>query len=1089
MAASLTVAGLLATTGAFAESGTVVVRDEFSKLDAERWAATGGRWIAEDGVLTGRGDSDGGNQRLVVRGQRFADFTLEVEMQTTDPGNHGWAVGGIVFRQKRPDDLENCYLLRIRTTGEAEIYCYHGGLWQLVVQSVAKYDCRCWHKVRLVARGAELIVSIDEKPVLQATDSRLNAGSIALMITSDEKRIAAKFRNLQITGTDVQRVEPVLPPYVYKPPPEPVPLPGTKPLTTGDVGSIASQHVEQVIGYFRRRITEARKLRDSRWQPDFASREAYERLIASHRGNCRAMLGLIDCSVRTTDAQSELVAEKKNCRIERITIPMFSGLSARGLLFSPATDGRRPVVIVCADAIEWPEQFASLSGSRTLPVWLGRLLAQDAIVYLPQSIERLHDHPYCKKTNNKDRRMILYRLGYCVGRTMPGLDVQETLAAIDYLAERSDVDPASIGLVGIGQGGMTALFAAALDRRIRAAAIANYFETHDRCSDEPVDRRLPGRLLEFGDAGLAAFIAPRPLWIVHSQGFPTAKRDVTYEARRAAQFYDALNAAGRFTLLPEVAGGDVVAVATSRVGDTLGLPAARGTAVAAAVHVPEDWAKAVRDEHFEERMKYLRDLIEQSEAKREKRWSVTASPASDFKDIQTAMLADYRKLVGHVSTKDTPLRPRTEQALVADRYKAYRVMLDVTEGVELYGNLLVPRNISGRVPAVIAQHGLSGTPEMVTGLGQKADTVYHEFGRHLAEHGYVVFAPLIVHHYPVKAINDQARLADAVGMMRVAVPVAKTQRAIGFLQTLPFVDPERIGYYGLSYGGYSALWIAPLVDRLKVIVPSGHFNDWRSKITADYTATSYLRHPDEDFYNWDVLHRFTHVELITMMSPRPVCIEFGQRDGITTPEWTAYAWKQLTAVRDHLGLADRIELAHYDGVHEIHGVETFDFLDRFLRPERAVGRDGGLLVEHVLDRRPGSHIRGRFWIPSGAKELHGMAVRLSCVGQPGSLGIRLGSAPGKHDLGTAELPPDTAPSSPRNWCSLYVEPQSVRAGQLVYFDIACAHGIAPADHYVFYGPRPLGGKHWGNGFGLSYRVLTDTHQPPQSAKVQRNHSR
>ena len=1084
--ASLTAAALLAVSGASAESGRVLLRDDFSKLEPERWAATGGRWIAEDGVLTGRGDADGDNQRLVIRGRRFTDFTLEVEMQTTDPGSQDWAVGGIVFRQKRPDDLEDCYLFRIRTTGEAEIYCYHGGAWQPVVQSVAKYDCRGWHEVRLEGRGAQLSASIDDKPVLKATDTGLDAGSIALMITSGEQRIAAKFRNLRITGPDQRRVKPVLPPYVHEPPPAPVPLAGTEPLTTRhDVGSIASQHVEQVIGYFRQRITEARKFRDSRWRPDFASHETYQQSIASHRANCRAMLGLVDCGVHAADAKSELVAQSESHRIERITIPMFSGLSARGLLFSPAADGRHPVVIVCADATEWPDEFAGLSGDDPPPAWLGRLLTRGAIVYLPQSIERLHDHPYCKTTNDKDRRMILYRLGYCVGRTMPGLDVQETLAAIDYLAERSDVNPAGIGLVGVGQGGMTALFAAALDRRIRAAAVADYFETHDRCSDEPVDRRLPGRLLEFGDAELAALIAPSPLWIVRSQGSLIAKQDVTHEARRASRFYDGLKAAGQLTLLAEVAGEDVVAVAASRVGDALRLPEVRGTLIAAAVHVAEDRAKAVRDEHFEERIKYLRDLIGQSEAKREKRWQVTARPASDFKDIRVAMLADYQKLVGSVSTKGTPLRPRTELALVADRYKAYRVMLDVTEGVELYGNLLVPKNLSGPVPAVIAQHGLSGTPEMVTGLGQKADTVYHEFGRHLAEHGYVVFAPFIMHRRPTKGLNDQVRLADAAGMMRVAMAVAKTERAIDFLQTLPFVDPERIGYYGLSYGGYSALWIAPLVDRLKVIVPSGHFNDWRSKITADYTATSYLRHPDEDFYNWDVLHRFTHVELITMMAPRPVCIEFGQRDGITTPQWTAYAWKQLTAVRDHLGLADRIELAHYDGVHEIHGVETFDFLDRFLRPERAVGRDGGSLVEHVLDRRPESHIRSRFWIPSGAKELRGIAVRLSRVGQPGSVELRLGSAPGKDDLGAVELPPDAAPSSPRNWCDLRVEPQSVRAGQLVYFEIACAHGTAPADHYVFHGPRPLGGKHWGNGFGLSYRVLTDTHRPPQSARLRR----
>ena len=55
--------------------------------------------------------------------------------------------------------------------------------------------------------------------------------------------------------------------------------------------------------------------------------------------------------------------------------------------------------------------------------------------------------------------------------------------------------------------------------------------------------------------------------------------------------------------------------------------------------------------------------------------------------------------------------------------------------------------------------------------------------------------------------------------------------------------------------------------------------------------------------------------------PRAACVEFGQHDGITTPEWTAYAWKQVVWWRDRPGLSDRISLAHYDGVHEVHAVQ------------------------------------------------------------------------------------------------------------------------------------------------------------------------
>ena len=105
---------------------------------------------------------------------------------------------------------------------------------------------------------------------------------------------------------------------------------------------------------------------------------------------------------------------------------LLPGLTARGLLFSGAGGGRRPLVIVCGDASSSPEQLAGLDppGPRFPPGWLVDLVGRGATVYLPQSVERLMDHPYCQTTNGKDRRAILYRLAYVVGRTVPGLDVR-----------------------------------------------------------------------------------------------------------------------------------------------------------------------------------------------------------------------------------------------------------------------------------------------------------------------------------------------------------------------------------------------------------------------------------------------------------------------------------------------------------------------------------------------------------------------------------------------------------------------------------------------------------------------------------------
>jgi len=872
-------------------------------------------------------------------------------------------------------------------------------------------------------------------------------------------------------------------------------LPGTDVLVPPK--DVVAEQFKQVRDYFLRRIADARKTRDERWRPDVSSVAAYAKWIEPQRWRFRGILGLTAERPTSGKARVETVADVPGCRIERITIPMSDGLSARGLLFSPKTPGRHGVILACPDADRWPEAFSGLSGDGLPPAWLTDLIERNAIVYVPQSIERLQDHPYCKTTNGKDRRWILYRLGYVVGRTMPGLDVQDVMAAMGHLAGRRDVDASRIGIAGIGQGGMTALYVAALDRRVAAVAAADYFQQRDRCWREPVDRRLPGQLLAFGDAELAAMIAPRPLAVVRSLDGGVPEDRVRAESARAAVFYKGISAGERLTFVANATAWNLESQTVSAVANALGLSKPAGPSVDWQVRVPGEKADAIRNKHFEERLAYLRHLIDASDAKRQRRWGITTRDATDFPKVRERMLENHRQLVGQVPDEKTPLNPRTQLVLITDKYKAYRVMLDVVKGVQVYGNLLIPRGIKGRVPAVICQHGLSGTPEMITGLGQDKDTPYHAFGRHLAERGYVVFAPLILHHHPVEHVNEQVRMADAIGMMRIAMPIAKANRVIDFLETQDCVDPKRIGYYGLSYGGYSAIWMAPLLDRLAATVVSGHFNDWRSKITTDQKATSYLRHPDEDFYNWDILHRFTHPELIAMTAPRPACIEFGERDGITTPEWTAYAWKQVVAIRDHLGLTDRIQLAHYDGVHEIHGVETFDFLDRFLMPERPVGRDyeytlraahgpGRInalsqvqtkpLITHILDSRGESWIRGRFWMPTGARELWGMAVKLSRVGHPGTAQVRFGSRPGGNDLGVATIGADSALPLFEHWYELRLPAKPPAARSPVYYELRCATGKAPADHYRVYGPCPIGGRDFPDRFGLSYRVLTDRPQ-------------
>ena len=70
-----------------------------------------------------------------------------------------------------------------------------------------------------------------------------------------------------------------------------------------------------------------------------------------------------------------------------------------------------------------------------------------------------------------------------------------------------------MGVIGYGEGGLLALYNAAADVRMDAAAVCGYFQPREALSAEPIYRNVFGLLEQFGDAELAGLIAPRALCI------------------------------------------------------------------------------------------------------------------------------------------------------------------------------------------------------------------------------------------------------------------------------------------------------------------------------------------------------------------------------------------------------------------------------------------------------------------------------------------------------------------------------------------------------------------------------------------------
>ena len=259
-------------------------------------------------------------------------------------------------------------------------------------------------------------------------------------------------------------------------------------------------------------------------------------------------------------------------------------------------------------------------------------------------------------------------------------------------------------------------------------------------------------------------------------------------------------------------------------------------------------------------------------------------------------------------------------------------MLDVWPNVFAYGILLVPKNIQPgeRRPVVVCQHGLEGRPTDVA--DPKVDNqYYHRYAVRLAEEGFVTFAP----QNPYIG-QDRFRMIQRRGhplkLALFSFILGQHQRILEWLAAQPFVDAQRIGFYGLSYGGKTAVRVPPLLPQYALSICSADFNEWVWKNTSIDAKYSYLLTSEYDMIEFDFANVVNYSDLANLMAPRPFMVERGHHDGVAPDEWVAYEFahtRRFYATR--MNLPDRAEIEFFNGPHTINGDGTFKFLRRHLK--------------------------------------------------------------------------------------------------------------------------------------------------------------
>ena len=275
--------------------------------------------------------------------------------------------------------------------------------------------------------------------------------------------------------------------------------------------------------FVERKIGESIEKRQRHWKRDFSSRQAYEASVESNRQRFKKIIGVVDSRVPTRmerfgdDENPALLAETTHYRIFQVRWSVLEGVTGEGLLLEPKM-GPVAYVVALPDADQTPEQIAGLApGVARESQFARRLAEKGAGVLVPALIDRTSrwsGHPDFGQTDQPHREWI-YRQSFVMGRHVIGYEVQKVLAAVDWFKRKSP--EAKVGIAGYGEGGLLALYAAAVDTRIDVTLVSGYFGSRQEVWSEPIYRNVWGLLEEFGDAELATLVAPRDLLVEYSQ--------------------------------------------------------------------------------------------------------------------------------------------------------------------------------------------------------------------------------------------------------------------------------------------------------------------------------------------------------------------------------------------------------------------------------------------------------------------------------------------------------------------------------------------------------------------------------------------
>ncbi|MFO0999964.1 MAG: hypothetical protein U0936_06495 [Planctomycetaceae bacterium] len=734
----------------------------------------------------------------------------------------------------------------------------------------------------------------------------------------------------------------------------------TTPLTIE--GDLASQMVDGIDRFLLKEIETTAATRAERFKVDTSSPEAYETSVKPHREKLAKCLGIRDARLPFAAPEiivnvggESVIAQSEKFTVQAIRWPVLSdptpqgaglpSIYGEGLLLTPKGDVIANVIVL-PDADQTPEQICGLNEGIAEGSQVARLLAESGCrVVVPALISRHRE----KRLGRADvtSREFLHRSAFELGRTLAGYEVQMSLSIVDWFTASSPKTP--VGVYGYGEGGMLALFAGGLDTRINVTCVSGFVTPREKSWEEPIERNFFGLLRDFGFQELAMLVAPRSLTLEMTRvpevvlagngGAPALLSKTQFEKsvndqmvrdlfERVENLKSPLSAV--FEINAELKFGtcyypffqalnpnapiieNLTKLSVSE-KETSPDPAIRETTLFR--QIDRHNQALLRESHFV-RKDFMSKLDLTSVEAYEK-------SVEQYRDI-------FRKeVIGEFDQPLLPFNARSRKSWDTEKWTGHEVVLDVFPDVFAYGVLLLPKDLKPgeKRPVVVCQHGLEGRP---VDIFQGDHPAYHDFAAKLCEQGFITFSPQNPYIFQDRFRTLQ-RKAQPLGKSLFSIIVPQHQQIVNWLKTQPNVDGDRIAFYGLSYGGKSAMRIPALVTDYCLSICSADFNEWVLKNASTRENFSYMWTGEYEIFEWDLGSTFNYAEMAALICPRPFMVERGHFDGVGEDHWVAFEYAKIRHLYSaQLKIGDKTEIEWFVGPHTINGQGSYKFLQKHL---------------------------------------------------------------------------------------------------------------------------------------------------------------